>query len=69
MRVEDEKARTFYLDEAVKCGWSSRELGSALEYSQWENFYNVIKRAMIACENSGHRISADFPDLRKIGSL
>ncbi len=26
MRVEDEEARAFYLDEAVKCGWSSRQL-------------------------------------------
>ena len=26
MRVEDEDARKFYLDEAVKCGWSSRQL-------------------------------------------
>ncbi len=26
MRVEDEAARQFYLEEAVKCGWSSRQL-------------------------------------------
>ena len=26
MRVEDENARQFYLEEAVKCGWSSRQL-------------------------------------------
>ena len=26
MRVEDEKARNFYLEETVKCGWSSRQL-------------------------------------------
>ena len=26
MRVEDEKTRQFYLEEAVKCGWSSRQL-------------------------------------------
>ena len=26
MRVEDEEARAFYFDEAVKCGWSSRQL-------------------------------------------
>lgn len=32
--------------------WSARELASALEYSKWENFHKVIKRAMIACENS-----------------
>ncbi|MBQ7148900.1 MAG: hypothetical protein IJR96_09130 [Pseudobutyrivibrio sp.] len=26
MRVEDKEARDFYLEEAVKCGWSSRQL-------------------------------------------
>ena len=31
-----------------------------------ENFQNVIKRAMIACENSGHSVEEDFPEFRKI---
>lgn len=48
--------------------WSARELAPALEYSKWENFHKVIKRAMIACENSGHTISNDFPEVRKIVS-
>ena len=46
--------------------WSARELAPALEYTKWENFQNVIKRAMIACENSGHSVEDDFPELRKI---
>lgn len=46
--------------------WSARELGPVLEYSKWENFNNVIKRAMIACENSGHSVDDDFPEIRKI---
>lgn len=46
--------------------WSARELAPALEYTKWENFQNVIKRAMIACENSGHSIENDFPEVRKI---
>ena len=46
--------------------WSARELGPALEYVKWENFSKVIGRAMIACENSGHSISDDFPEVRKI---
>ena len=46
--------------------WSARELAPALEYSKWENFHKVIKRAMLACENSGHHIDDDFPDVRKI---
>ena len=46
--------------------WSVRELAPALEYTKWENFQNVIKRAMIACENSGHLVEGDFPEVRKI---
>lgn len=46
--------------------WSARELAFALEYNKWENFNKAIKRAMIACENSGHQVSHDFPEVRKI---
>ena len=46
--------------------WYARELAPALEYSKWENFSKVIGRAMIACENSGHSVSDDFPEVRKI---
>ena len=46
--------------------WSARELAPALEYTKWENFQNVIKRAMIACENSGDSVEDDFPEVRKI---
>lgn len=46
--------------------WSARELAPVLEYNKWENFHKVIKRAMIACENSGHIIADDFPEVRKI---
>ena len=37
-----------------------------LDYAKWENFYKVIKRAMIACENSGRSVSDDFPEVGKI---
>ena len=46
--------------------WSARELSGALDYTKWDNFFKVIKRAMIACEISGHRIDDDFPEVRKI---
>ena len=46
--------------------WSARELGPVLDYTKWENFQRVIKRAMIACENAGRSISDDFPEVRKI---
>ena len=28
--------------------WAARELAPVLDYAKWENFYKVIKRAMIA---------------------
>ena len=31
-----------------------------------ENFYKVIKRAMIVCENSRRAVADDFPEIRKI---
>ena len=46
--------------------WYARELAGVLGYVKWENFSKVIKRAMIACENSGHSVSNDFPEVRKI---
>ena len=46
--------------------WSARELAAVLDYTQWRNFQKVINRAMIACENSGHSITDDFPEVRKI---
>ena len=46
--------------------WSARELGSVLDYAKWDNFSKVIQRAMVACENSGHSIFNDFPEVRKI---
>lgn len=46
--------------------WCARELAVALDYTQWRNFTGVIKRAMIACENSGYDISHDFAEASKI---
>ena len=46
--------------------WSARELAPALEYTKWENCHKVIKRAMIACENAGHSILDQFPEVRNL---
>ena len=61
-RFEDIK----HINENGSEYWSARELGPALDYVQWRNFEKVIKRAMIACENSGHRVSDDFAEVSKI---
>lgn len=46
--------------------WYARELAGVLDYAQWRNFQTVIKRAMIACENSGHNVVYDFAEVSKI---
>lgn len=38
-------------------------------YAKWENFYKVIKRAMIACENSGRSTLECFPEVRKTSPM
>jgi DNA-damage-inducible protein D len=46
--------------------WYARDLSSVLDYSKWENFSKVIKRAMLACKNSGYNIDEQFPEVRKL---
>jgi len=51
--------------------WSSRDLAKALDYSNYSKFLNVIKKAKLACENSGEVIHTHFAhvdEMVKIGS-
>ena len=54
-----------HIDEYSNEYWQVRELMPLLEYSRWENFHKVIKRAMIACETSNNNILDHFPEFRK----
>jgi len=45
--------------------WLARELQNVLEYSNWQNFYRVIERAMLACRNSGFDIAENFVETKK----
>lgn len=49
--------------------WHARELAIVLDYAKWENFHRVIKRAMIACENSGRDVYECFPEVRKTSKM
>lgn len=64
-RFEDIKHTT---EEGVEF-WYARELGPVLEYAKWENFHKVIKKAMLACKNSGFAVDDHFPDVRKMVDL
>jgi DNA-damage-inducible protein D len=49
--------------------WLARDLQYLLGYSKWENFLNVVLKAKIACEVSGHQVADHFPDVRKMVDL
>ncbi|HFU4217364.1 TPA: DNA damage-inducible protein D [Streptococcus suis] len=49
--------------------WYARELQTVLEYAKWDNFFNVIERAKIACENTGNPVAMNFPEVSKIVQL
>lgn len=74
--VKELKAREYKRFEDIKQirtdgteFWSARELAPALEYTKWENFHKVIKRAMLACENSGRSVEECFPEVRKTSNM
>lgn len=51
--------------------WYARDLQTKLGYKHWESFFDVIKRAMNSCENSGFIIEDHFrhvPKMVKLGS-
>ena len=58
MNIEKYNEKMFevikHIDEYGNEYWEARELMYLLEYSKWENFHKVIKRAMIACETSNN---------------
>lgn len=45
--------------------WYARELQEVLDYSEWRNFNLVIKKAIVACENSENNRSDHFVDANK----
>ncbi len=53
-----------HIDENGNEFWYARELMPLLEYSKWENFHKVIKKAKIAC-GVNSSITYHFPDVRK----
>ena len=67
--VQEYNTKTFeeikHIDEYGNEYWEARELMPMLEYSKWENFHKVIKRAMVACESSNFNVTDQFPEFRK----
>ena len=46
--------------------WLARDLMPYLGYARWENFELTIKRAMVACENSGVEVDDQFREITKL---
>lgn len=49
--------------------WSARELQSALDYSTWQKFLAIIRKAMLACTNSGAEVHDHFNQVVKMVGL
>ncbi len=50
MRVEDEAARHFYLEEAAKCGWSSRQLDRQINSFFYQRILASKDKDIVAAE-------------------
>lgn len=48
------------IDEYGKEWWSSRDLAKALEYNDYRNFLDVMRKAWVACSNSGQNPNYHF---------
>ena len=55
-----------YHEETGEPWWSARDLMPFLNYVDWRNLENVIRKAKSACRNSGHQPSDHFVDVTKM---
>ena len=46
--------------------WYARELMPILQYSNWQNFEKIVKKAKISCENSNINVLDHFTDISKM---
>ena len=46
--------------------WYARELMTLLDYVQWRNFENVVKKGMLSCKNNGIRVEDHFAGVSKM---
>ncbi len=58
-----------HIDEEGNEYWFARELMPILEYTLWQRFSNVIKKAIENCKNSNYNISDHFISVDKLVSI
>ena len=49
--------------------WYARDLQVLLGYTQWRNFFEVMKKAMVSCESAGFTVSDHFAEVSKMIKL
>lgn len=54
-----------HIDEFGNEYWLARELQKVIDYSKWENFNKVIKKAILAYKNSTNNNLYWLPEVRK----
>ena len=54
-----------HIDEKGNEYWLARDLMPVLEYSKWENFNNVIQKAVLSYKNSNNEDLYWLPEVRK----
>ena len=54
-----------HIDENGIEYWYAREIMTVLEYSNWQNFEKIIKKAKISCKNSDINVFEHFTDVSK----
>ena len=55
-----------HIDEKGVEFWYARKLMSILEYSNWQNFEKIVKKAKISCENSDISVLDHFINVNKM---
>lgn len=72
-KITNKKHQTFEnirkTDENEIEFWSARDLYPILEYSSWDKFKSVIKKAIKACENSKINVSDHFSQVGKLVTI
>ena len=49
--------------------WYARDLQALLGYTQWRNFLEVMKKAMVSCESAGFTVTDHFAEVSKMVEL
>ena len=55
-----------HIDEEGKEYWLAREISKVLEYRDWRNFLKVLKKAKVACKNSGLNTAEQLVEVNKL---